>query len=143
MTLKDALSAEDMLKEMGRLGGYADGWYTARCLECKRIFLGDKRASQCLPCAVKELLGAIGEWQPIEEAERDGKPVLCLGSYREGSRVYQAEWHQMITWHPLPNGGMIGKEEGKGGWFCAEGGGWTPMNPTHSRPLPAPPKAIP
>ena len=35
------------------IGGYAPGYYTCKCVNCKESFLGDKRAVQCEPCATK------------------------------------------------------------------------------------------
>lgn len=55
MNSGDALSREEMIKEAGRIGDYADGFYFCKCRECSRTFVGDKYASQCLPCAVKDL----------------------------------------------------------------------------------------
>jgi len=37
------------------IGGYAPGHYTCRCANCKIEFMGDKRAVQCEPCAVKTM----------------------------------------------------------------------------------------
>ena len=36
-----------------RLLGWAGGNYTFKCIICKEVFIGDKRASMCYPCAVK------------------------------------------------------------------------------------------
>lgn len=36
------------------IGGYAPGAYTCTCVTCKNHFIGDKRAVQCEPCAIKE-----------------------------------------------------------------------------------------
>lgn len=52
------LTASEMLKEVGRIGYYADGNYTCQCVNCERQFIGDKRAVHCLPCAVKSLVEA-------------------------------------------------------------------------------------
>jgi hypothetical protein len=41
-----------MLRAISPVGGYAQGAYICTCLDCDRTFLGAKRASQCLPCAV-------------------------------------------------------------------------------------------
>lgn len=35
------------------IGGYAPGNYQCKCRECKQVFIGDKRAFQCEPCAEK------------------------------------------------------------------------------------------
>jgi len=36
-----------------RLFGFATGNYTCKCAECEMDFIGDKRSSQCLGCAIK------------------------------------------------------------------------------------------
>ncbi len=66
---KDALSLDDMLKEVRTIGGYANGDYVCECRECERSFIGDKRASQCLPCAVKAL--AAGRGSPLKLFDED------------------------------------------------------------------------
>lgn len=35
------------------IGGYAPGNYTCKCTTCGERFMGDKRAVQCEPCAIK------------------------------------------------------------------------------------------
>jgi Zn-finger protein len=35
------------------IGGYAPGNYISTCTTCKTEFIGDKRAVQCEPCAIK------------------------------------------------------------------------------------------
>jgi hypothetical protein len=35
------------------IGGYAPGFYSCKCVNCKIEFTGDKRAFQCEPCAIK------------------------------------------------------------------------------------------
>lgn len=52
---KSTMSAGDMVKELGRIGRFADGLYVGTCANCERSFIGDKRATQCLPCAVKSM----------------------------------------------------------------------------------------
>ena len=73
---KDPLSASDMLKEVGRIGYYADGNYMCRCAECERMFIGDKRAVNCLPCAIASLIAA-----PYEAviAEREACAAIAIG----------------------------------------------------------------
>jgi hypothetical protein len=57
-TQRHPLTPEDMAKEVSPLGRYAHGRYHCKCANCKRYFIGDKRATQCLPCAVGALLAA-------------------------------------------------------------------------------------
>ena len=35
-----------------KLLGFATGYYSCRCSECEKEFIGDKRASMCLECAI-------------------------------------------------------------------------------------------
>lgn len=35
------------------IGCYAPGNYQCKCISCKDVFIGDKRAVQCEPCALK------------------------------------------------------------------------------------------
>lgn len=35
------------------IAGYAPGTYQCKCSSCKNLFIGDKRAVQCEPCAIK------------------------------------------------------------------------------------------
>ena len=35
-----------------RLGNFATGSYNCICVHCKKPFIGDKRAVQCLECAI-------------------------------------------------------------------------------------------
>jgi hypothetical protein len=37
------------------IGGYAPGFYSCKCVTCKKEFIGDKRAVQCEPCAIKTI----------------------------------------------------------------------------------------
>lgn len=42
-----------MKEETYPIGGYAPGNYLCRCVDCRKVFIGDKRAVQCEPCATK------------------------------------------------------------------------------------------
>jgi len=44
----DALTNKD---RRPKKDGWAEGNYTAKCIDCKVWFVGDKRAVQCAPCA--------------------------------------------------------------------------------------------
>lgn len=61
-------SAEETLDEIGRVRGfaYSGGRYVVTCRMCDRHFYGDKRAYECLPCA---LAGPqVSEQQQIADA---------------------------------------------------------------------------
>lgn len=62
--LSITLKPED-LKRIGRIGGWAPGSYTGRCLDCRAEIVADKRASQCFVCAVASVNTAL-----IAEAEK-------------------------------------------------------------------------
>ena len=49
------LSEKDMLKEISPIGRFAQGDYVCECANCDRQFIGDKRATQCLACAMKSI----------------------------------------------------------------------------------------
>ncbi len=44
-----------MLQRIGRVGGWAPGPYLGKCQNCGEEFNGDKRAFECLPCAIGDL----------------------------------------------------------------------------------------
>jgi|GEM_PF-6134411 len=43
------------------IGGYAPGNYLNTCRNCKESFMGDKRAIQCEPCAINQLIESHSE----------------------------------------------------------------------------------
>jgi len=75
-----------------RLYGFATGSYNCTCSDCGNGFLGDKRAFQCLECAIKgaeELAEAALAEKPKEMACITGKlcihwPVCKLNRYCGG-----------------------------------------------------------
>ncbi len=62
MSLKDMRTLSQMAAELGRVRGWAPGSYTSKCGGCGREFEGDKRAYECLPCAVKGLEETAAEF---------------------------------------------------------------------------------
>jgi len=44
---------KEKTKQKYPIGGYAPGYYGCTCVTCKIEFIGDKRAVQCEPCAIK------------------------------------------------------------------------------------------
>ena len=63
-----------------RLYGFATGAYNCACLTCGSFFLGDKRAIQCLECAIK-----VAESDKLEKI----KFIACIKKYVE-------EWKNSI-----------------------------------------------
>jgi hypothetical protein len=68
----------EMASELGRVRGWAPGNYLGKCRGCGQGFMGDKRASECLPCAanglevrVAELYAALKPFQIFAEAHID------------------------------------------------------------------------
>lgn len=55
-------SIHEQATRLGRIGAWAPGGYVNKC-SCGRHFEGDKRAHQCLPCAVTAV---------VDYAERRG-----------------------------------------------------------------------
>jgi hypothetical protein len=52
------------------IGGYAPGFYSCKCINCKTEFIGDKRAVQCEPCAIKMIQEEPKkEWNPTQGEE--------------------------------------------------------------------------
>lgn len=41
------------IEQFGRIGAYASGSYTCKCIKCDKQFIGDKRAQNCLTCAIR------------------------------------------------------------------------------------------
>ncbi|MEX6507720.1 hypothetical protein [Jiella sp. M17.18] len=63
----------DELRQRGvqfPLGGFSPGLYSVVCRSCARRFEGDKRAMQCLPCALAK---AVAADRNVEAARRDGE----------------------------------------------------------------------
>jgi hypothetical protein len=59
--MKDARNLTEMAAELGRVGGWAPGFYMGKCGGCDRGFMGDKRATKCLPCAANGLEERVTE----------------------------------------------------------------------------------
>lgn len=58
--------------------GYADGLYTAKCKDCSKEYLGQKRSWRCKECAEK----AMKEYIPRRQLSERQKEILTL--YSEG-----------------------------------------------------------
>jgi hypothetical protein len=62
--------------KIGRLGAWAPGSYTCKCLGCGDEFVGDKRALNCLGCAIE---GAVARTK-IEAAETASNVLANLAA---------------------------------------------------------------
>jgi hypothetical protein len=80
------------------IGGYAPGFYSCKCVNCKIEFTGDKRAVQCKPCAIK---------MTQEETKQDLEEAAAKYAKRSSSAVFQelhaedfiagAKWQRMYS----------------------------------------------
>jgi hypothetical protein len=70
---------DEMVKRLGRVGAFAPGSYISRCVACQVMFEGDKRALNCLPCAVSAILAR-------QTGEQDQGSSGGLGRPGSGSR---------------------------------------------------------
>jgi hypothetical protein len=43
-------------KNIYPVGGFAPGFYTCKCVDCKGYFVGDKQSSQCEKCAINKII---------------------------------------------------------------------------------------
>lgn len=55
------------------INGFAPGFYSCKCVDCKKQFMGDKRAVQCEPCATKAKQEQLTEIPKEEIEERRNK----------------------------------------------------------------------
>lgn len=59
------------------IGGYAPGNYFNKCCSCGREFMGDKRAMQCEPCAIRdrESFEALSVEQQLEVVMKNSEII--------------------------------------------------------------------
>lgn len=69
------------------LAGYAPGNYSSKCVECGNVFVGDKRAVQCLECAVRLSQMAFDQ-QRIIIAAKETQIAGLLESNKEWGDKY-------------------------------------------------------
>lgn len=69
--MDDYVTEAKMLREISPLGRYAQGDYICECAKCHRRFVGDKRATQCLVCAVTVLNEFVA--QKIDSADTQSR----------------------------------------------------------------------
>lgn len=97
----------DTLRKVGLVGTYAYGGYLCVCTDCKEQFCGEKRARQCLPCAVKSLKQALNtkelEGQRIGMEQAAG--LLCGHCMTGMPRMYDKT--NVRAWHNRQDGDTI------------------------------------
>lgn len=64
------------------LFGYAPGDYMCKCVVCDQTFVGDKRAVNCLECAVRAANRKLASPAPAES----GGPVAAIVRYLRTAR---------------------------------------------------------
>jgi hypothetical protein len=57
-----------------KVGGFATGAYNCECTVCKERFIGDKRAIQCLGCAINTIESKLQSAAPLN---KQSKSLLC------------------------------------------------------------------
>lgn len=91
-----------------KIGCYADGQYLCKCLKCGIEFHGDKRATQCLPCAIATMLASLERAEAandelkakLADAEKNQLPNpldICFG---EG-RIKISHFRSDVDWGVL------------------------------------------
>ncbi|NKX37668.1 hypothetical protein HGG70_07015 [Rhodobacteraceae bacterium R_SAG4] len=62
------------------LSGYAPGHYACSCKTCHRSFLGAKRSTSCLECAIKEIQKAAAESREAAKNEVFEQPERIVAA---------------------------------------------------------------
>jgi hypothetical protein len=73
------------------LGGYAPGGYYCICGQCRKQFEGDKRASECLDCAVRNAKALI-ESQASELKTLTTSGVIEVAIRNPSVAEYMRHW---------------------------------------------------
>ena len=80
------------------IGGYAPGWYIGKCCVCKEGFIGDKRATQCLPCGINTINESNKEasrrLRKVEKTLSDLRRILAVLQEPPQELKDQAQKHQ-------------------------------------------------
>jgi hypothetical protein len=66
-------------------GGFAPGNYQCKCCTCGKMFIGDKRAVQCEPCADAKVRLDESQWQPSSKPQSVNKE---LSEALDGETIY-------------------------------------------------------
>ncbi len=80
------------------IGGYAPGYYGCTCVTCKTEFMGDKRAVQCEPCAIK-MTKEEPKQETLEEVARTKFPYklfvnVDVTNKQRDAFIDGAKWQQ-------------------------------------------------
>lgn len=80
-------------KRVWPLGAYAPGNYTCHCANCKKQFVGDKRAVQCLECAISCTQEVI-EGLYLTIAEQRERLQAEISSLKDSYSIVTADWNE-------------------------------------------------
>lgn len=84
------------------IGGYAPGNYHCSCYSCGNKFIGDKRAVQCEPCALKDK-EAWDKLSPKEQDDLIGKNVQAINDFLKKRREIKVTITlRLINEYPIP-----------------------------------------
>ena len=75
------------------IGGYAPGYYGCTCVTCKTEFMGDKRAVQCEPCAIK-MTKEEPKQETLEEAAERINSTSGIYDDITNELIMMAKWQQ-------------------------------------------------
>lgn len=78
------------------IGGYAPGSYSCKCFTCNTMFMGDKRAHQCEPCAIK-IDNFFKSFPSKQETLEEAAEEYLMKKYQKGTYLGKlftagAEW---------------------------------------------------
>jgi hypothetical protein len=95
------------------IGGFVPGNYIFRCITCKYAFFGDKRATQCEPCAIEMVKVEIRETENGGiEIDQDYLPGF-IDQFGDGTlgELNPEDWDalEFLKWLELNNYKIIKK----------------------------------
>lgn len=95
------------------VGGFAPGYYMCKCVNCKEEFKGDKRATQCEPCAIEMVKVKIRETENGGiEIDQDYLPGF-IDQFGDGTlgELNPEDWDalEFLKWLELNNYKIIKK----------------------------------
>ena len=79
------------------IGGYAPGYYGCTCVTCKTEFMGDKKAVQCEPCAIKMTQEELKQEIMYSEKDMQEYAEFCIRCYEKRLPCIVAkEWFEQF-----------------------------------------------